>query len=775
MSLTYAGVALPLTTPEHLSWLESVHPPNFNDWEAWNFEGFGLEHLPTPPLPVEPPFTFGKLYWPTGACCPAWFHAVVNTAKLNEIRDAVGDRLVAKPLVLSDGRDGKTVTAQMFMLPARPLNVLGVTNTDGWILTLTDARFFWHWKRGVIRTKPASWEALFISLGNMLGLSIDTDLIESSYGSPTKKWVGYFRPTATVLDAAAAQIGHRVVVDLDGNVRTVRWQTAKGESDAYLLAEDAAHVVSGGFLDHGDVGRYVPEALLVMFASGVVCSGAGFGPDCASGLALGPEPYLQSRYLATLAGSGYGSTYGTAISEVYGDASGLANASGQFYADFVFDETNAEACAALATSAASDWYGWRAADTDLVFPGIEPWVPTGWEDYAEWTYQKREDQPFASTLVRRGPWDQFVSGSWNSGLEKCPCPDDGGNGFHARLTTTDLNASGTDGWNFYKLKLQAGAFVDDGPEVEDWVAIPCTNATTQGQGATGLRVWMWPSQSQPGYYEFVPVSDQIGFHARLTTSGTNGEGTTGWNFFKLKLENGAFVDDGAEVEDFQAIGLTINGVTQCNPVATLRVWMFPSATLPGYYEFLPLGMRVEELDENPSYTPIHTWRFGTGFVVGNPEDGVARIDFIPPPASAVIPYFGDINVGDHTITANDDWQRLYPPFPGVGFSMPTNGIYHLIFYTQTVGQVSNFGASLGAEIRIRLYDIDSSAVLFEESALFIDNDFTTSVWENNFTYPLLLYGSGRFEFQALRTSVTTWGDARTENAKFTYFSLNPTP
>jgi hypothetical protein len=781
--LSYAGVTLPLTTPEHQSWLESVHPPNFDDWDAWTFSPEDLADLPTPSWPREPPFRFGVLHWPCSACRPAWFHAVVNDAKLDEIRDAVGGRMGAMPLVMSDSRDGKSITAQMFLLPARPLNQYGIAGKDGWILTLTDQRFFWHWKRGVIRTPPASWDALFISLGNMLGVSIDTDLIDAAYGSPSRKWVGYFRPTATVLDAAATQIGHRVVVGLDGSVKTVRWQTAKGASDAYLLAEGASRVVSGGLIDGSDVGRYVPEALTVMFASGQACQRVRYEPDCASGMARGPEPYLVSQYLGTLAASGYGfatgeDAYASGLHDIYADASGLPDASGQFYADFVFTGANAAACAALATAAAADWYGWRACDPDVVFPGVEPWAPTGWEDAAEWTYQKREGQPYASTLIRRGPWDQFVSGTWYSGLKPCPCPDPLASGFHARLTTSGTNLSGTTGWNFFKLRLQAGAFVDDGGEFTGFVGIAATSEI-QGNATEGIRVWMWPSASQPGYYEFVPVAAR-GFHARLTTSGTNLSGTTGWNFVKLKLDSGVEVDDGAEVEGFVAIPLKYADnsptSTPANPVATLRVWMQPSTSQDGYYEFLPLGMRVEDENEDPSYVPIHTWRFGSGFVVTNPEDGVAKIDYVPTAtANFQTPWQAQVYGNPlYNITTNDNWEDV----TGITIQLGPSGNYLVNLNCEAVGQVTTFGGgTLAASIQARLLYGNGRVVPNTEwVALFIDATYTSSPFQDVLPENLILTATANdmtVKLQALRSTVTTWGVARIGRCRLNGIYISP--
>lgn len=79
-------------------------------------------------------------------------------------------------------------------------------------------------------------------------------------------------------------------------------------------------------------------------------------------------------------------------------------------------------------------------------------------------------------------------------------------------------------------------------------------------------------------------SSESGFFARLTDSSGGA-----WDFVKLKLSAGSYVDDGIETTGYPAVPLTIDGSVLCNPVADLRVWMIPSQQA-GKYEFLPIGM-----------------------------------------------------------------------------------------------------------------------------------------------------------------------------------------
>lgn len=491
--LSYAGVALPLVTPQlGDDWLARVHPRDvFRDFDGWEFDSPNsvTQSLPTPPIPTPPAFKFGVLQWPVGACRPAWFHAVVNRDILDQIRTAVGDPMTPKPLVLYDGRTGKTVTATMYLLPARPLNQLGHTKSDGWMLTLTDARFYWHWRRGVI-TDPSegSWASLYNQIAAILGITITVETVNSAYGTPSKKWANYYVPTPAVLDAVANTVGQRVVVSLDGSVRTVTAGTAATESDTYIAASDP--VMSGGYLSPQDIGRYVPASVKTLFLD-------------TSTTPYPAAPHVETNTLASLTITGYG----TAV--------GLSSFYQTLYADTPYTGTNTTEVEDYAERAATDWYTWRLSDVDAVWPGIEPYPMTGWEDTVEWTFQKRADAPFASTYVRRGPFSDMPSGDWKAGEETAPpVSTDCGNGcgwFAGMnpdwcLSATILWAYGqcveipglnTDNPVFYLRWVSGeGKWVsqvwDD--DIEDWVDV---NFVYEG-GSGPIRVWLdTTSSDQP--------------------------------------------------------------------------------------------------------------------------------------------------------------------------------------------------------------------------------------------------------------------------------------
>lgn len=395
---SFAGVTLSINPPDLQLRMDRLLPyTDFKSWDAWNFQGYDLQKLPTPSLPTIPPLEPGVLYWPSGATRPAWFFQVVTQTQLDAIRAAITCETSTYPLVLQDGRTGKKITAQMYMLPARPINQLGSTSRDGWLLTLTDQRFYWHWKTGSISTKPASWSALYNAIAAILGIgSLEIDTVASAYGVPSKKWIGYTRPPATVLDAIAAQVNQRIVVSLDGTVSTVNWQTAKTASDEQVAS---LHLIAGGEVATQDIARYVPRAMTTAFA------------DWSNG-GLADAPFVTTRLLTSLFASG--------LSEYEGLCSGI-DATGLIYADFSYSGANTTAVSAFATQASVDWYGWRLSDTELSIAGIEPFSPTGWEDSIEWVSQLRDYGPAIMTRIRRGAWSNFPSGTY-TGDNPAPVP-----------------------------------------------------------------------------------------------------------------------------------------------------------------------------------------------------------------------------------------------------------------------------------------------------------------------------------------------------------------
>lgn len=401
--LSYAGITLPLS-PSFLekSWFKVVHDQyQFIYADFWNFDSPGGNALPTPSLPKPPEFKLDVLTWPTGASNPAWFHTVIETNRWNAISAACAPSgfNTPKPLYFYDGRAGKTITAQMYIAgAARPLNQLGNAFSDLWLLTLTDVRFYWYFARGSV-TQPSSWTDLYSKLGVLLGTTITPAAVNSAYGTPSSKWVLPYRAsTPAILDAAAAQVGQRVVVGLDGTVTTVNWDAARTAALNYInTAPSNTHVISGGLIQESAIAKYVPGYVRTLFLNRSTTPAA-------------QEPHIVSTSLSSLA-----------ITE-YGSATGITGYHQSLYADLTYTGSNVSSVNNYAVQAARDWYGWRLSDLDIVYAGIEPWVPTGWEDKIEWTLKlidqnpalplSEGDDPYTKTQITRDPWTDTTVGDY---------------------------------------------------------------------------------------------------------------------------------------------------------------------------------------------------------------------------------------------------------------------------------------------------------------------------------------------------------------------------
>lgn len=178
----------------------------------------------------------------------------------------------------------------------------------------------------------------------------------------------------------------------------------------------------------------------------------------------------------------------------------------------------------------------------------------------------------------------FVETQHGVSYAKTPQP-----GFPAELTGT-YNA--TTGYPAKRLRLRTtstpGFVTDTTPET----FTNCFTLDGDTSLTSGTKGWAEPSPDGSGYCfvkQSAVVASSSVFLARLTTSGLNAGGVTGWNFYKQRLFfAGTYNDDGSEVTGFNAIAAKIDGTLLCNPVGGLRVLMFASQNA-GQYEFLPIG------------------------------------------------------------------------------------------------------------------------------------------------------------------------------------------
>ncbi len=195
---------------------------------SWPWPGY----IPHPPR-IRP----GILHWPPTASRWSVYHGLASGAQLALLRVAAygakGTAYNALPLILADGRTGKTISPSLYLLPCRPVFQSGTGNRR-YLVTAVDARYFW-WEKAAAITVTAgttTWASLISAIASALGVTITVDSIAAAYLKPPADFTANYEALPLLLDAVCACIGQRLVAKLDGTFVTQNPLTAKASKDA---------------------------------------------------------------------------------------------------------------------------------------------------------------------------------------------------------------------------------------------------------------------------------------------------------------------------------------------------------------------------------------------------------------------------------------------------------------------------------------------------------------------------------------------------------------
>jgi hypothetical protein len=342
-----------------------------------------LGALGSPWLEFETRPTINRLVWPTGASrwATGWF--LTDDAGLAILRPQAytGNTLTPLPFVMDDGQ--LSITTSMYLLPPRSLAQNG-EGGDLYLITLVDQRYFW-WEKAAsiaVTAGTTTWSQLFAAIGTALGVSIALDSVPAAYLKPPADFNTYYELLPPQLDAAAAAVGMKVVVALDGSVRVLTPASAQTQFNA----NDAlsAAFMAGGFLNlatgaASDLGGVLPASVTVAFPV-VDAGGNATGASSAVATTLAAASLAQYAGAATFPGTHLlRSTLGAGPS-------------------------NSAQVNALALQMAQDYYAWRQAWPDIVYVGAFDWIPSGVEDRIEWSHSG----DVIATRVQRPPWNDRV-------------------------------------------------------------------------------------------------------------------------------------------------------------------------------------------------------------------------------------------------------------------------------------------------------------------------------------------------------------------------------
>lgn len=232
--ISLAGVPLAYASPDLLALVVAyLDPAEVWDWVASGptFRQRGLGWRAHRPACVRP----GVLVWPTGAC--RWAHAhYLASREATEALTAAARQASYGPLalLLDDGQ--RSLTVSMYLLPPRPLyDVPGAGGT--YLLTLVDDRWrWWHTAADVVANAGVTtWEELYEALAEALDVDLDAEAIDPAFLSPPVGLASRYEALPPLLDAVAASVGHKVVVDSDGTVHSLDATASRTRETANLL------------------------------------------------------------------------------------------------------------------------------------------------------------------------------------------------------------------------------------------------------------------------------------------------------------------------------------------------------------------------------------------------------------------------------------------------------------------------------------------------------------------------------------------------------------
>jgi hypothetical protein len=386
---SYGGVDLICANSDLDAYLSSFCDPN----EVLSFEpitSHSLWHLPIPPAFTPPPIRINILNWPTEASRFATCYIVVDDEDLDTLRPIcfTTNGPVAQTLLLEPETVGEIeeISTEMFALPPRPLAKIE-GERQLWLLPLVDKRYFW-WMRSANITGFSSWAGLFSQIGTAIGETITVSSVPAAYGDPSDRFESYQQPLPLLLDAAAATVGMRCVVQLDGTVLVENYSDSLSTQTAEIALDSTRSPRSGGQFDADDIKKSVPAEVELVFRRGTP---SGAHQD---------NPYTISQSLLSLSLTEYDGVTGYEGSKViYGDAVATFAGGGS--------PSNLTDLEDYAEQAATDWYLWQISDFDYHYNGVVEWRLNAQVDEVEWCF-------FADRCTTRISRNAYNEWSWGS-------------------------------------------------------------------------------------------------------------------------------------------------------------------------------------------------------------------------------------------------------------------------------------------------------------------------------------------------------------------------
>lgn len=392
------------------------------------FAGKNVYGLARPSPVPYPNVRLNQFYYPTGMSRWACFRGLADTEimlamsqQALPVSGATPQTFICRADSLNAGEDGSyAVETSMYLLPPRPLGVLGGTN-GLYLITLVDERFYAQWS-GLSSFRPdgiLTWDNLFADLADALGISLSNggEGISSVYGyvEPDSQFWSNYENAALLLDAAAWNVGRVVVRRLDG---TYALQSIASAATSAVSSRGSKAVVvrvaGGDLLGNLDgsiktpAGQAViPQYVVTTFPMYITGDGTPHYYNSRYTTAIRPTAWTEDSYGDVFSVTNTPSTAGSPYSTLAGFSGTkilASTAKALYYTEQDEDPYNLDDLEALALQLTQDYYAQQwTLSLDETYPGTLAWTPEGIHDIT-WTY----GPTFATTRVFRQVWNYGV-------------------------------------------------------------------------------------------------------------------------------------------------------------------------------------------------------------------------------------------------------------------------------------------------------------------------------------------------------------------------------
>jgi len=231
---------------------------------------FGLPSIPPYPKPK-----INQWFHPAGGSRFGVFRGLMGAADIAQItayRAVGGNENSAVTLRMQCGSDD-VLSGQMYLLP--PKELIGLDETDLYLVTLVDERYFWHWSyAGTGWPTGDTYTTTWLNMLADNSVTVSANYYQPDPDSPFFSAGGIGVEIGTMYDAAAQNVGRIVCQSTSGTTTNPTIYECAVIADAIQTALDDRHIMGGNSKDADitaadDWRRYhLPSTIKVLMPEG---------------------------------------------------------------------------------------------------------------------------------------------------------------------------------------------------------------------------------------------------------------------------------------------------------------------------------------------------------------------------------------------------------------------------------------------------------------------------------------------------------------------------